>query len=317
MKKLKWLALILIVSLIFGMIACKQTVEPHQHVFAKEWTKDANYHWHRATCRHTSEVSDKAAHTFGDWTTTKEATEEAEGSRERTCSVCGYTATEAIEKLEHTHTFATEWSKDKDNHWYASTCGHDVIEGKAAHTFGDWTTTKEATCTQEGKKTVYCTVCLYEKEETIPAKGHSYSESRTKDASGHWYECDCGEKKDFEEHTYGTWKVTTEPTTNAEGKNERTCSNCGYVDSVVLQPAPEGFRFVKGTTITGEESWTPESKVFVSERKLTIPDLLVSDHEVTRGEYKTVMGSDPSTADAYDKNGTKLTEDAALNNPVN
>ena len=362
MKKLKWLALILIVSLIFGMVACKQSIEPHRHVFAKEWTKDANYHWHRATCRHTSEVSDKAAHTFGDWTVTKEATEEAEGSREksctvcgytvpevieklahthkfatdwtkdethhwyaatcehttevsekaehtfgnwtttkeateeaegtkeRSCTVCGYTATEAIAKLPHTHTFATEWSKDKDNHWHAATCGHTTeVSGKAAHTFGNWTTTKEATCTQEGKKTVYCTVCEYEKEETIPANGHSL----------------------------GIWETTKEPTETESGKMQRECEVCGETVAKELQPAPEGFRFVKGGTITGTESWTPSSSVFKSGRSLTIPDLIVSDHEVTRSEYKAVMGSDPSTASAYDKDGNKLSGDAVLNNPVN
>ena len=146
---------------------------------------------------------------------------------------------------------------------------------------------------------------------------HTFAEEWKTDENFHWKECECGEKKDFEEHTYGTWKVTTEPTINAEGKNDRTCSNCGYVDSVVLQPAPEGFRFVKGTTITGTESWTPESDVFISERKLTIPDLIVSDHEVTRDEYKAVMGSDPSYASAYDKEGNELEGDAVLNNPVN
>ncbi len=80
---------------------------------------------------------------------------------------------------------------------------------------------------------------------------------------------------------------------------------------------PEGFVLVEGTTITGTESWTPSSSVFVSERTLTIPDLIVSNHEVTRGEYKAVMGSDPSTASAYDKDGNELEGDAVLNNPVN
>lgn len=79
----------------------------------------------------------------------------------------------------------------------------------------------------------------------------------------------------------------------------------------------ERFVLVAGTTITGEESWTPSSNVFVSGRTLTIPDLIVSDHEVTRGEYKAVMGSDPSAAWAYDKEGNKLKGDAVLNNPVN
>ena len=80
---------------------------------------------------------------------------------------------------------------------------------------------------------------------------------------------------------------------------------------------PEGFVLVGGTTITGTESWIPSSNVFVSGRSLTIPDLIVSDHEVTRGEYKAVMGSDPSIASANDKDGNELEGDAVLNNPVN
>ena len=80
---------------------------------------------------------------------------------------------------------------------------------------------------------------------------------------------------------------------------------------------PEGFVKVTGTTITGTETWTPSSSVFVSGRSLTIPDLYVCDHEVTRGEFKALMGTDPSIASAYDKDGNELTGDAVLNNPVN
>ena len=81
-------------------------------------------------------------------------------------------------------------------------------------------------------------------------------------------------------------------------------------------PVPEGFVRVPGVTINGDETWTPESKVFVSNRKLKITSFFMSDHEVTRAEYKIVIGSDPSTAKAYDKDGNELTGDAAGNNPV-
>ena len=80
---------------------------------------------------------------------------------------------------------------------------------------------------------------------------------------------------------------------------------------------PGGFVKVLGATIKGDETWTPSSSVFVSGRSLTIPDLYVCDHEVTRGEFKVLMGKDLSTADAYDKDGNKLTGDAVLSNPVN
>ena len=153
-------------------------------------------------------------------------------------------------ELAHEHEFSDSWSKDGTYHWHAATCGHDVIEGKEEHSFGDWIITKEATKDVEGSKYRICAVC---NEEEV-------------------------------------------------------------VDFATI---PKDFVLVNGTTITGSESWTPESSVFVSGRRLTIPNLYVSDHEVTRAEYKEILGSDPSIAKAYDKNGNILTGDDALNNPVN
>ena len=94
-----------------------------------------------------------------------------------------------------------------------------------------------------------------------------------------------------------------------------------YIRLVSLNKAvsniPEGFVEVPGIAITGTETWTPSSSVFVSGRQFTIPDLIVSDHEVTRREYKEIMGSAPSVVGANDKDGNELTGDAADNNPVN
>ena len=69
MRKIKWIGPILIMSLLFGMVACKHSTEapeapePHQHTFATEWTSDETNHWHAATCGH--DVTDsKAEHSF-------------------------------------------------------------------------------------------------------------------------------------------------------------------------------------------------------------------------------------------------------------
>ena len=229
----------------------------------------------------------------------------------------------------HTHTFAEEWSSDETDHWHSATCEHkDEVIDKAKHTFGDWTITKAATCTDEGSKTGVCKVCKKEVTEKIDAKGHSLgiwtttkevtcTEEGSKTGVCEVCKKEVTEKIPAKGHSLGVWTTTKEPTETEVGQMQSVCEVCGETVTKELQPVSKGFVFVKGTTITGTESWTPSSSVFKSGRKLTIPDLIVSDHEVTRGEYKAVMGSDPSTASAYDKDGNKLEGDAVLNNPVN
>ena len=91
----------------------------------------------------------------------------------------------------------------------------------------------------------------------------------------------------------------------------------GGSSSGSIDPVAENFVKIPGASIKGSETWTPESEVFVSGRAFKIGSFYMSDHEVTRGEYKAVMGSDPSTAKAYGKDGNLLTGDDAKNNPVN
>ena len=112
-----------------------------------------------------------------------------------------------------------------------------------------------------------------------------------------------------------TAAVTLKVIALKNGMNDSVVASVSY--TISSGNIPEGFVEVTGTTITGNESWTPSSEVFVSGRSITIPDMYVCDHEVTRGEFKEVMGTDPSAASAYDKDGNELTGDAVLNNPVN
>ena len=90
------------------------------------------------------------------------------------------------------------------------------------------------------------------------------------------------------------------------------------VDVAAVSKIPEGFVEIPAASISESETWTPASDVFVSGRNFEIASFYMSDHEVTRGEYKAVMGIDPSTAKAYDKAGNELTgDDNVKNNPVN
>ncbi len=277
------------------MVGCK--AEVHTHTFAEEWSSDKTTHWHAATCGCSDVELQKTEHTFGNWTTTKEATEEAEGSKERPCTVCGYTATEAIEKLAHTHKFATEWTKDETNHWHASTCGHEVTEGKTAHTFGDWTTTKEASCTENGERKTTCTICGYEKTAGT----------------------------DKAEHTFGEYVSNNDATTETDGTKTRECSVCGYEDTVTDEGSkiivPE-MVFVKGATVTGAlPAWLDESAsnfidagIFIEGRTVTLSDFYMGKYEVTQEEYASVMAGQKvivnGTEYALESNPSYCTKDS-------
>jgi hypothetical protein len=58
-----------------------------------EFQKDASKHWKECAC---GAKSEEAAHTFGDWSTTKAPAVGVEGSQERSCTACGYKETAKI-----------------------------------------------------------------------------------------------------------------------------------------------------------------------------------------------------------------------------
>ena len=79
---------------------------------------------------------------------------------------------------------------------------------------------------------------------------------------------------------------------------------------------------IPAASIDGTETWTPESNVFVSGRKMDIASFYMSDHPVTRAEYKAIIKNPPDwmytawESNAYDKDGNKLPSDAIGNNPA-
>ncbi len=181
-------------------------------------------------------------HTYGEWKTTKEATEAEPGSQERSCSVCG--AKEAQETPALGHAPSEAWKSDANDHWkVCEGCGAELE--KAAHSFGEWETTKEATELEPGEKARSCDVCGAVETEELPALGHKPSEAWQSDANDHWKVCEgCGAELERAAHAYGEWKTAKEATTEAAGLRERSCAACGYVQSEEtpkLAPAvPEG-----------------------------------------------------------------------------
>ena len=160
-------------------------------------------------------ITRKINHTYGDWEVTKAPTCDAFGEKEHSCSVCGHTETETVDKST-VHTYTNSCDTDCD------ICG---VTRKINHTFSDWTLTKEPTCDEYGTKERICSVCNHVETGSVDKLDeHTYSNSCDTD-------CDtCGEIRKIN-HTYGEWSVTKEPTCDNFGEKERICSVCGHAET--------------------------------------------------------------------------------------
>ena len=63
----------------------------HRHTFKNEWSSNDTSHWHAATCEHTTEKKDEAAHVYG-----------TAGAERYTCTVCKYVSETRKKKAEAT-----------------------------------------------------------------------------------------------------------------------------------------------------------------------------------------------------------------------
>ena len=121
-------------------------------------------------------------HKFGNWTTTKSATCTESGTQIRKCETCGATESKSLSAKGHTEVVdkaipATCTTDGKTEGSHCSVCGavikaQDTIKA-TGHKFGNWTTTKSATCTESGTQIRKCETCGATESKSLSAKGHT------------------------------------------------------------------------------------------------------------------------------------------------
>ena len=163
------------------------------------------------------------------------------------------------------HAWASDWSKDTDNHWKECSRCHEKKD-EAAHDYGsdnicdtcgyDKTVphthnltlvpAKAPTCTEKGNTAYYtCDGCdkwfedatgaseITDKTSVIlAATGHSVSDWKS-DHTDHWKECTvvgCGVIIEGSKaaHTAGEWIIDTPATATTSGSKHKECTVCGY-----------------------------------------------------------------------------------------
>ena len=89
------------------------------------------------------------------------------------------------------------------------------------HSYGDWTVTKEATCTEAGEKTRKCTGCDKTETATIEALGHKFENGKCTRCGA----SDPNYNKDCQHHYVET--ITREATCTEKGVKTFKCDKCG------------------------------------------------------------------------------------------
>ena len=124
------------------------------------------------------------------------------------------------------------------------------------HSFGDYTSDENATCTEDGTLSAVCSRCgeIDTKPDTDSAKGHSYEAVVTPhtctDAGYTTYTCTCGD-------SYVSDEISASGHSYANG----SCTICGEKDPSYVKEYTEGLKFTLSTadtySVTGYEGTEP------------------------------------------------------------
>ena len=207
-----------------------------------------------------SKVTNRTAqkgHSYGIWE--EILSSDGKSNQQRQCLVCGYTEVRGT---------------DLENHKWNTEATIDV----------------EPTCTDDGSKSIHCSVCGLTKpgsSETIAAKGH----------------------------TWGEWKDISSPDCDDEGTQERECSVCGTKETNNLSAS--GHTWNEDYTIDREATCTTDGSRSIHCTKCDA----IKDSEVipakghTWGEWKDISSPDCDDEGAREREckvcGTKQTEGLA------
>ena len=212
-------------------------------------------------------------HQWGEWHTALAKTCTTDGKEVRVCSKCSEKEERTIPATGHTlkkeeGVVATCTKDGHEGNTVCEVCGETLKEGKVIpklghdwsnengkctrcgesheHSFGEGTTIKELTCTQDGEIDYTCSECGYVKKEITKATGHQWGEWQTTlaqtcttDGKEERVCSKCSEKEErtlkATGHEWGEWKTTLAQTCTTDGKEERICSKCSKKEERTLK----------------------------------------------------------------------------------
>ena len=275
------LSLLLIALLMLGVLPAAAHADPPKgDTHVHDWslisdtatcTADGVKTWKCSLCNQTySEPSPAKGHNWDNGSYTVEPSCVADGVMTYTCTRCGATRTETIPRKGHQN--APLKAKDPTctepglaEGRICSVCGailrsQDEIP-PLGHTWSEWATLKEATCTEAGAETHTCIVCGVEETRTVDPKGHQPETLPGKAATcteaglTEGQRClVCGAVLKAQQalpatgHSWDEGQVTREPSGFTPGVRTFTCKNDpGHTRTEEIDPAPWLFATFTGS----------------------------------------------------------------------
>ncbi|MDE6241280.1 MAG: leucine-rich repeat domain-containing protein [Anaeroplasmataceae bacterium] len=246
-------------------------------------------------------------HSFGEWITTTEPTEETEGLKERECSTCHTKEIETLPMLDHLHNYSNEWVMDKEPTCLeAGSKSHHCLECDSktditpipalGHSFGNWVVTMHPDCTSYGLLTRVCSINSSHKETYLLHEfnkvdyQYQLEKSPLCDEAGleKYIFIKDGDIFEFTNeieatgHSFGEWTTTKEPTETATGIKERECSGCHIKETQTLPVLEHVHKYSSEWTIDIEATCTKigskSHHCLGCEDKIDITEIPMLDH---------------------------------------
>ena len=202
--------------------------QPHIHSYFGEVVApnctEGGYTVHTCACgdSFTDSVTDALGHAWGQWQTVEPANIEKEGLQRRECARCDAYETQMLPKLEpeHTHVYSdtvvASTCTEVGYTYHVCTCGDSYRDAEVdplGHSFSEYKSNGDATCTSDGTKTAVCDRCAA--VSTVGDVGSALG------------------------HNWGQWATTKEPTTDTEGLQTRACTRCSATDIQTIDKLPQ------------------------------------------------------------------------------
>ena len=228
------------------ILRTQEPIPPTGHAYGA-WEK-VDDETHKRVCANDPSHVETAAHTWDKGKVTKKATCSENGEKTYTCTVCGATKAESIEKTAHTP---------------------KTVPGK------------DPTCTEAGlTEGTVCAVCgaILEAQEPIPPTGQHQFGPWMIEAQNHHRECElCGEVEQGS-HSWDKGIIEKEATCTEEGRMTFTCTICGGTKGEFIEKTAHTEKTVSGKEPTCTEAGLTDGivcavcgEVITAQKKIPAP----------------------------------------------